>query len=220
MTNKSKTVLKLRLLKEKLRITQDALNNEKYAILSELSASCGLEDDEEPDWKNMYSDERWCNYFGASEPIEYKYDIKLNLAHAKFAADVLIASHIAHKNRPLHGDVALKKLEKHGEIGQDVAKQIQDSVFKSQIAGVGPYLHAVLYRKYNVLLLDTNYARHLYASKREAQNAIPFQYSLGNIDGVSGLEKNIAKYEKQLKLFHKSVLEAAKQQICVPEKPF
>ena len=77
---------------------------------------------------------------------------------AESKADFLIANNIARRGKPLHADVALRKLAKmHGSMcAKTVGWAIEESIFPdlSLFETYEPNLHYFLQKKFGVILLD------------------------------------------------------------------
>lgn len=150
------------------------------------------------DWNHMYSDEKVSNYLHSKEEIRLRYENDINIVSAEWAALFLIATNIAHKNRPLHGDTATRKLKKHGKNGEKVIIQIEKSCYLPMLINGRAYLHSALYKKYGVKLLDENHARYLISQIKNVE-----QYIAKTQD--KSLQKQLDKYTKELNMFHKSI---------------
>lgn len=80
---------------------------------------------------------------------------------AEYVALFLIATGIAQKKHVLHGETAERKLRKCGKIGKKIIDGQNDIEYNPYVPNVYNYLFTELHNKYNVKLLDENYAWYL-----------------------------------------------------------
>lgn len=80
---------------------------------------------------------------------------------AEYVALFLIATDIAQKKHVLHGETAERKLRKCGKIGKMIINGQNDIEYNPYVPNVYNYLFTELHNKYNVKLLDENYAWYL-----------------------------------------------------------
>lgn len=78
---------------------------------------------------------------------------KHHIISAKWAADFLVATNIAHRGKLLHPDTAKRKLQNYGKDGQKVIYMIDKPVVPCVI-NAEPYLARELHHKYNITLMD------------------------------------------------------------------
>ncbi|MCQ2572016.1 MAG: hypothetical protein MJ165_03415 [Alphaproteobacteria bacterium] len=80
---------------------------------------------------------------------------------AEYVALFLIATGVAQKKHVLHGETAERKLRKCGKIGKMIIDGQNDIEYNPYVPNVYNYLFTELNLKYNVKLLDENYAWYL-----------------------------------------------------------
>lgn len=150
---------------------------------------------------DKWTDNDW-NYSLIMEQELADTDYKINRLNAKKAAILLIGLHIARRGKPLHQNTAFKKLEKLGETGNWLKSQIENSYSLHGVINAHAYLHSELKRTYNVILLDENLFISIHGKIEKSPIAkFDHQSSKNN----KGIDNNILKLKKILKLFNGSV---------------
>lgn len=175
----------------------DTLTKEKEKRLTKIEQELGMPENfwDTFDWKNMYSDERACAYFGTSEPIEAEYDKQTKILSAKYAALFMIANNIAQRGKLLHPDTAIHKLQKHGDDGKFVINTIENNFEYQPILNAHAYLSRELYRSYHITLMDYNLYNY-------CQEMIKMYKNCGRYG-----EKGRKHYENFAKKFHKKYID-------------
>ena len=98
------------------------------------------------------------NYLEFLSQIVADYDQAQKKLEAQRAALFLVATHIAHRGRPLHANRAASQLKQLGADGKRTSMTMKQSVYCPPILHANPNLHQELYQRYGIKLLDVNYA--------------------------------------------------------------
>lgn len=152
-----------------------------------------------------YDYDNWTdnNFEYAEEQAQlfHDYDFNASKLNAKKATLMLIGYNIAHRNKPLHESVVLKKTKKLGPDGEFIRNQLT-RICNPMIFSF-PHLHMEL-NKYGVTLLDYNYYNMLI---NRMEHLVHFDIPQNIKD------QHLNKYETLLNLFNAQIRNKYEQKV-------
>ena len=140
---------------------------------------------------------------------------------AEYVALFLIATGVAQKKHALHGDTAERKLKKCGKIGKMIIDGQYDIEYDPYVLNPYNCLFTELHTKYNVKLLDENYAWYLNARISKIKEEIVLaQMKHDEKFDVKSARKELHKLNREFNRFHETIRDKVINEYRYQEIPF